>query len=537
MSATKEGLILLANQGFILRGTNELSLDTLPFHLSKIPFRIRKAEFSDVKSLLQVEEECWKSLKSSEDEIIRRLSNSTDQWVAVVNEAVVGVIYTQIIKSIESLKDASFKLQTTLHDETGSTLQLLGVAVLPVHAALNISLVLRDFALLVAKASNEISSVIAMTRCSSNFHTEEEYFANFRNDPTVLFHVNAGAEILEIVKNYRPQDKSNFGHSILIKYQIRESLRDERLLSRESFAPLLTKEGLCEVINGIMNSIFKADSHFLNTPFMNLGLDSLNMIELRNQLLKSLSLNENTFAPTIMFDYPTPLQLLDFINGVSSVNENFSTKFDLPSREFLVCGLSCRLPNGANDPELFYEMLINGKKTFSEIPKEWQDQCGAKFASFLDSNVASTFDPNFFGISVNEANLMDPHQRLLLELVHEALADACLLPLPTSRIGVFIGACNNEWMAHAAQSAEVSPFLGCCVAQSSMANRVSFYLGLHGPSLVIDTACSSSLSALHVALNSLENGDCDYAVVASADLLISSLSLQVKRLLVFSFCY
>jgi hypothetical protein len=367
-----------------------------------------------------------------------------------------------------------------------------------------------------------------MTRCSSNFSSEDEFFTKFREDPTVLFHLSGGAEVLEIVKNYRSRDVSNFGHSILIKYSIRDPKPEE---SQVPVEPSLTKGELVNFVNAVLNSSFQADSHFLETPFMNLGLDSLNMIELRNQILKFLALDDFRFPPTVMFDHPTPQRLLQFINGVSSISEKLK-KSETQGENIIVCGLSCRLPGGANDPQLFYDILLDGKRTFSEVPREWTNHCQTKYSSFLDESIASTFDPNFFGISVNEANLMDPHQRIILEVVHEALADAGLLPLQTTRIGVFVGACNNEWIAHVATATnDVSPFLGCCVAQSSIANRVSFYLGLHGPSMVVDTACSSSLSALHVALNSLENGDCDYAVVAAADLLISSFSLQVKLFL------
>jgi epothilone polyketide synthase D len=99
-------------------------------------------------------------------------------------------------------------------------------------------------------------------------------------------------------------------------------------------------------------------------------------------------------------------------------------------------------------------------------------------------------------------------------------------------VGVFVGLCNNEWKATSdASDAVLGPYDTTGSAQSAAANRISFLLGLEGPSLVVDTACSSSLAALHTAMNALRCGDCDVALVAAADLLVSSHSLKVQNIL------
>lgn len=634
-SSTREGLLLLAEQGFIVNSSTT-------FQLTKLPFIIRLAKVNDVEQLLLIEKECWKHLQSDRNELIRRLKNSSnDQFVAEIQGKVVGVMYTQRLLSIELLKEqANFETQTNYHDPSGTILQLLGVAVLPEYASLNISLLLRDFVLLLAKSSSDIQSVIAMTRCSNTYGSEECYFTHFREDPTVLFHVNGGAEIIEIVKNYRVRDTSNYGHSVLIKYSIKDEFHDfdftndnddldevvplehvtsglsntrqlssddRRTISTASrarsdekdfseFLKNLTRQSnntstskATAVVSdedfiGILNHVCRSDllassslplDVLLERPFMELGLDSLQMIELRNHLLHRYQLPETSFPPTVLFDYSTPNLLLKYINKgcpvstITAMTTNNSKPMNrrrsesgvaLPSdpvaigskkeESLYVCGLSCRLPGGAHDPDSFYQLLLRGETTFTEIPKSWQTQLQAdvidsslpKYASFLSDDVASTFDPNFFGISVNEAHVMDPHQKVLLEIAHEALTDAGLLTTNAqhSRIGVFVGACNNEWIIQTMMAAGEngssileSPYVGGCVAQSSLANRISYCLGLHGPSLVIDTACSSSFSALHVALQSLEKGECDYALVASADLLLSPLSLKVSKTHIF----
>jgi acyl transferase domain-containing protein len=105
-------------------------------------------------------------------------------------------------------------------------------------------------------------------------------------------------------------------------------------------------------------------------------------------------------------------------------------------------------------------------------------------------------------------------------------------------VGVFVGLCNNEWK-YSNGTGELGPYHTTGSAQSAAANRLSFLLGLTGPSMVVDTACSSSLAALHTAMNALRCGDCDVALVAAADLLVSDYSIQVmcKYTFVFSLVF
>jgi acyl transferase domain-containing protein len=207
----------------------------------------------------------------------------------------------------------------------------------------------------------------------------------------------------------------------------------------------------------------------------------------------------------------------------------------LYDREVNIVGMSCRFPGGANDLHHYFDLLLSGKDTILPISESWKKVCKTQFASFLDEKIAYSFDPEFFGLSEEEILLMDPHQRILLEVIYEALIDAGIFPFKDStmmkdRVGVFIGMCNNEWMriANPICNGNCSPFSGPSLALSSCANRISYLFGLGGPSMVIDTACSSSLTAVHVAQNALRNNECDVAIVASADLLLSPLSIQVR---------
>jgi len=204
-------------------------------------------------------------------------------------------------------------------------------------------------------------------------------------------------------------------------------------------------------------------------------------------------------------------------------------------------------------------LLCNGFNPIREIPEDWHWNSSSKYAAFLDDTEAETFDPSLYNLTTGiytiliamnnlttdyihkhlddhlaEVKRMDPHQRLILKISYEALTEAGVLnnnyedsDSNMKQIGVFVGLCNNGWIASQDVFAASDPYSSTGLSQSAAANRLSFLLGLTGPSLVIDTACSSSLAALHTAMNSIKCGDCDLAIVAAADLLLSENSFKV----------
>ncbi len=146
-----------------------------------------------------------------------------------------------------------------------------------------------------------------------------------------------------------------------------------------------------------------------------------------------------------------------------------------------------------------------------------------RWGGFLDN--IDQFDPQFFGITPREASSMDPQQRLTLEVAWEALENAGYAPdrMSESATGVFIGACNNDYFQLLLKAGDsvADMYLSTGSAHSVISGRVSYLLGLHGPSLTLDTACSSSLVAIYLAILSLKKGDCRLALAGGVNAILS----------------
>ncbi|MFI1394008.1 SDR family NAD(P)-dependent oxidoreductase [Streptomyces sp. NPDC020681] len=194
-----------------------------------------------------------------------------------------------------------------------------------------------------------------------------------------------------------------------------------------------------------------------------------------------------------------------------------------------VVGMSCRLPM-ADNPAEFWELLREGRSAVSDVPADRWDTRSAQDAShgpqaprrggFIDG--VGDFDAAFFGISPREAVSMDPQQRLVLELAWEALEDAGIVPatLRGSRTAVFVGTLRDDYtnLVYQHGTDAITQHTMAGVNRGVIANRVSYYLGLHGPSLTVDSAQSSSLVAVHLACESLRSGESSTAVAAGVNL-------------------
>ncbi|MEM7417081.1 MAG: type I polyketide synthase [Gemmatimonadota bacterium] len=203
-----------------------------------------------------------------------------------------------------------------------------------------------------------------------------------------------------------------------------------------------------------------------------------------------------------------------------------------------IVGMACRFPGGATDPEKLWDVLRDGVDATREVPAErWNleqyydpdpeahGKVYARRGGFLADPV-DTFDAAFFGISPREAEVMDPVQRLLLELSWESLENAGIAPhsLEGSNTGVFVGVSGSEFETVQNRSLpvdDVSAYRGLGSAACVAGGRISYVLGFHGPNTAVDTACSSSLVATALAVQNLRAGSCDLALAGGGQLMFS----------------
>lgn len=212
-----------------------------------------------------------------------------------------------------------------------------------------------------------------------------------------------------------------------------------------------------------------------------------------------------------------------------------------------VVGIGCRFPGGASTPEAFSRLLREGKDAVVARPpvarpnwSDFEDAEGAfPPAGYLQDDPAA-FDPVFFGIAPREAATIDPQQRLVLECAWEALEHAAINPrgLEGSRTGVFMGAASTDWIQLQLRGDPGPEVLhshfAAGVGHSMISGRVSYVLGLQGPSVSIDTACSSSLVAVHTACQALRAGECDLALAGGVNLILGpdfTLAFRQSRML------
>lgn len=198
--------------------------------------------------------------------------------------------------------------------------------------------------------------------------------------------------------------------------------------------------------------------------------------------------------------------------------------------------IGCRLPGGVTCPESFWEFMLQKKSGYCDFPStrfngeafhhpdpDHPGTLNSAGGCFLQGDVR-LFDNEFFGINNLEAKHMDPQQRQLLEVVYECFESAgmSLQAISGKNIGCYVANFTMDYLVSQTKDPELyhrytAAGVGCAI----LANRLSHVFNLKGPSSVTDTACSSSLYCVDQACKALEAGDCDMAIVAGANLILS----------------
>ncbi|WP_394849576.1 SDR family NAD(P)-dependent oxidoreductase [Pendulispora brunnea] len=273
------------------------------------------------------------------------------------------------------------------------------------------------------------------------------------------------------------------------------------------------------------------------TGLKELGLRSLQMVAVARRLSDRL---EQRVSETIAFSRPNIEALARFVLETLELDEHAESNERVPARTaagedpIAIVGIGCRLPGGVADPDGFWALLEAGRETVEPLPAHrrsmaaWAEADQALALGVRASFVGDVaeFDEAFFGISSREAMRIDPTYRLLLEVCWEALENAGIVPgsLVGTSTGLFVGVGPSEYDAvrpRVAASLDIDAYSGLGTAPSIAVGRISFVLGLQGPSLAVDTACSSSLVALHLACQSLRSGECQMALAGGASLILS----------------
>lgn len=298
----------------------------------------------------------------------------------------------------------------------------------------------------------------------------------------------------------------------------------------------ISLESVRAKLTEVIRSLLKINKPIESTcDFHSLGLDSLSFKELTLLLQNDYCLE---LTPAIFFSYQNIEQLSLYLFERLSQTESrqhFAAKKPLPVvTDIAIVGLQGYFPQ-SKDVQTFWNHLVAGHDLISEVPANrwnWHEvydesrkapnKANSKWGGFIPD--VDLFDAEFFNISAREANLMDPQQRLFLEVVWKTLEDAGYNPLrlASQKVGVFVGTEFNDYQTLIqSQKTIFHGHLATGNSNSLLANRVSYYFNFHGPSEVINTACSSALVAIHRGITALQQGECELVVAGAVSLMLS----------------
>ncbi|MBE6049022.1 MAG: hypothetical protein E7213_11610 [Clostridium sp.] len=315
-----------------------------------------------------------------------------------------------------------------------------------------------------------------------------------------------------------------------IKKNIRLEGREE-----EKYSDIEIK--LAEIFNRVMG--FTVIN--INDNFSNLGADSLLLGKAHTLIQESFSKN---ISITDLFTYPTIEKLADYIQSSNiKIRKNIVEKKlklqEQDDNDIAIIGVAGRFPLADNAYQ-YWENIKNGVECISDFPRNrikdvdvlLDGNSNVKYLRGGYLEEIDKFDFKFFGISPKEASLMDPAQRIFLQTAWKVIEDAGYKKedINNTKTGVYLGYANDLLNSYGKFINKIEPESSAISLAGNLPSiipsRISYYLNLKGPSLLIDTACSSSLVAIHLARKSILDGECDMAIAGGIK--ISLLPIREK---------
>ena len=514
------------------------------------PFVLRHPTLDDIAQLLELDRLTQPSgLHTPVEELIRRVTTTPQTTLLLdVSGCIGAALYSQRIDAIEALRGTDYADCIRLQRNDGQHVQLLGLYVLPAMRGRGYSDVLIESMLLYARLLGSVKSVVGVTRCADYPKHRLEFgmhtYIRAQNtlgqllDPMLHFHVSHGAQVREVLPGFRPGDVDNEGAGVLIQYALELPVRTQAP-DEVTSAPkpqVQNREQIERTVHNLLLQVLgsqRFDAYGPHVPLMEMGLTSLELLELRRLLSAASGLELDA---TFFFYCNTP----DAVAGYWAqrlVSPTVTSETATPATSTVpiaIIGMACRLPGGLNNPQQFWDALLEGRDVIGPMPEARQElrtEGDGDFrwqAGFLED--IDRFDAGFFRISPKEAEWLDPQQRLLMEIAWTALEDAGIAPntVRGGKHGVFIGLMGSDYAALLGQGesegieAQFATGSACSVA----AGRLAYFLDWQGPALTVDTACSSSLVAVHLACRSLQTGECGLALAAGANVLLDDKRFQ-----------
>lgn len=384
--------------------------------------------------------------------------------------------------------------------------------------------------------------------------------------------------LLENFKNNQYNESTHSARDLLINGNTNGDNKSKNKITEKEIA--LEKDNYLKAIRGIWAKVLEMPEEVipLDKPFLALGGNSIKAIQLLNYLEEEFKI---TLSHDILIKCSTINEMNEYLivflkdnNSKDSISENKNTgkeinlqqNNDLNAQDIAVVSIACRFP-GAKNYEEFWNNLAHGKSSITEIPgnrwdinkyydadrKQGKTYCYA--GGFIDDPYA--FDAEFFNISSEEAEIMDPQQRIMLELIYEVFENAGYSKEAVNgkNIGIFAGTGTNNYFEYHLNTLnmnnikEFSSFNNLSKEQRSsfmeewknrfgytedhpnllvdnilnmVAARASHEFNLKGPSLTVDTACSSSLVTIHMACDAIKKKECEMAIAGGINLLLTA---------------